>query len=317
MPDLESRYVGCMLGMAIGDALGGPTEFMSFESIRKTWPPGGVTDFCSFRGLPAGSYTDDTEMALAVARGILGASSLDVTAILDAIAGEFVRWYENVDWARSPGTTCTGSVAKLVEGEHWTASGRNDSMGCGTAMRAPPVGLAFAPDRDLLREVAARQSLITHGHDVATAGSVAVALMVAEAVQGAHPDDLLAIVRDSVAEISDVFLEALDRVPPAVELGNTAQAHSLLGPGWTADEAVAGALHALTMHPTSYRDAVLEAANSGGDTDTKACIVGAVLGASLGVGGIPDVWRQHVEDGELLVETGRELLLYVRRHFGI
>ncbi|NWF96501.1 MAG: ADP-ribosylglycohydrolase family protein [Candidatus Thorarchaeota archaeon] len=309
----RDRYEGCLLGLAVGDALGGPTEFLSYEQIRIRWPPDGVTSFMSFRDLPPGSFTDDTEMSIAVARGLTRSQDLSSESILSSIAYEFVEWAKKTRPARSPGLTCMQGVHQLATGVHWSQSGDNDSKGCGSAMRSAPIGLAYPHALDALRFYASKVSLMTHGSPVATAGSVATAYLVARSLDGIPVMNLLP---DLVSFTMPISLEFAGHVQKVIHLTMTSsvrQAHRELGDGWTAEEAVAGAAYANTLHPQSFRDIVLEAANSGGDCDSKACIAGAIAGARLGVQAIPAEWREEVEGRDDLIVLAGELLLLQSR----
>ncbi len=310
---MRDRYVGCMVGLAVGDALGGPTEFYSYEEIRQRWPPDGVSDFVGFRGLPPGSYTDDTEMAISAAERILKAKGREVDQILDSIAEEFKMWYVGMEPARSPGTTSTASVRNLVNGVHWSKSGINDSKGCGSAMRSQPIGLAFHDDEKMLVEIASKSSLMTHGHPVATASAIGTAFLVSKALNDTPVldalDDLLALTQG----ISDEFIETMRYVYKAIDIEDPADLQRLIGQGWTGDEALAWAIRSVARWPDSYDRVVLEAANSGGDADSKACIAGAIAGAYLGVESIPLSWRERVESRDLLVQLGEDLLEYSLR----
>ncbi len=309
----RERYEGCMLGLAVGDALGGPTEFLSYEQIRNRWPPDGVTSFMAFRGLPPGSFTDDTEMSIAVARGLTRSPDLSADTILSSIAREFVEWARRTQPARSPGTTCMQGVHRLAAGVHWSQSGENDSKGCGSAMRSAPIGLAFPHSLDALRFYASKVSLMTHGSPVATAGSVATAYLVARSLDGTEVMDILPDLVSFTMPISPEFAEHVQRVTHLAMTESVKQAHHELGDGWTAEEAVAGAVYANILHPHSFRDIVLEAANAGGDCDSKACIAGAIAGARLGVQAIPPEWRENVEGRDELVALAEQLLLLQRQ----
>lgn len=299
-----------MLGLAIGDALGAPTEFLSYDEIRVRFPPDGVQDFHPFVGLRAGSYTDDTEMTIAIALGILNASKSNLESILDSISTEFVKWYGQTKAGRSPGRTCTSSVSRLRQGVHWSVSGKNDSKGCGTAMRSAPIGLAFRTDLNMLEELATKSSLITHGHPAATAGSIGTAYLVVKALEGIPILDSVESLLERTEGMSKDFTDCIGKIPAALEEENSRKAHEMLGEGWVAEEALAGAIYVCAKHPDSFERVVLEAANANGDTDSKACIAGAIAGAYQGENALPKRWRTQVEDNLLLIELADRLYTF-------
>jgi ADP-ribosylglycohydrolase len=297
-----------MVGLAVGDSVGAATEFLTHEEIRRRWPPSGVDSFQSFRGMRPGSYTDDTEMSIAVANGLLRAKDYSRDAIMESMVKEFIDWSNNTSSARAPGNTCMLGVSRLKGGVHWSESGSNDSKGCGTAMRSAPIGLAYHHALDALIPMASHVSLITHGHPAATAGSIATAFLVASSLPGTATDELLdGLIRHS-RPVSEDFVRHVGLISQALDEESSKSAHELLGRGWVAEEAIAGAIYANIKHPDSFRSIILEAANSGGDTDSKACIAGAIAGARLGLEAIPSGWVEGIENRGLLLSIASDLL---------
>ncbi len=304
---LEDRYHGCTVGLAIGDALGMPTEFLSLREIRDQFGPEGVTDL-EPGAYPAGHFTDDTQMTLALAEGILAAGvDAPVDEIMTEVAREFVAWNEDpVGGHRAPGNTCQTGCRNLAGGSPWREAGVEWSKGCGSAMRAAPLGLAWPGEYERIREIGVAQSIATHGHPCALAGSVAVGALVSMALEDERPESMLRRTVDLTQDISDEFAdhlwtirEALDREPE--------DAWALLGEGWVAEEAVAGALYCFLVSPDDYRATVLRAANTDGDSDSLACIAGAISGAHNGLDAIPQDWRDRVERRDELREVAWRL----------
>ena len=303
----RAHYAGCVVGLAVGDALGMPTEFLSLAEIRARFGPDGVTDL-EEGAWPAGHFTDDTQMTLALAEGILAAgteASLD--AIMAEVSREFVAWDEApVGGHRAPGNTCRTGCRNLAAGVPWREAGVAGSKGCGTAMRAAPVGLAWPGEYERIREVGVAQSLATHDHPCARAGSVAVAALVSMALEREHPSRMLERVIALTGEVSDEFATHLQRVSVALE-AEEEDAWALLGEAWVAEEAVAGALYCFLRSPEDYRATVLRAANTEGDSDSLACIAGAISGAYNGLAAIPEDWRHRVERAEYLLSVADRL----------
>ena len=177
-----------MLGLAIGDALGRPTEFLdSMDAIRQRFGPDGVTDFVP-DAHPLGTYTDDTQMSLCVARALVRAGSDALDALMTEIAREFVEWSRSPDNDRAAGVTCMHGCRNLARGIPWREAGIVESKGCGSAMRTVPIGLFFFDNEPKLIDVARASSQPTHGHPTALAAAAGTALLVAWAVRGDAPD---------------------------------------------------------------------------------------------------------------------------------
>jgi ADP-ribosylglycohydrolase len=304
----RGAYEGCILGLAIGDALGMPTEFISsMGGIRSKFGVEGVTDFAA-GDWPAGHFTDDTQMTLALAEGLLAAGpDASVDALMEEVAREFIAWNEGpVGGHRAPGRTCRAGCRNLADGADWRDAGVANSKGCGSAMRAAPIGLMWPGDYERIREVGIAQSRATHGHPCALAGSVAVGALVSMALEGGRPEGMLERVIDLTADISDEFVEQMRTVSRALEC-DSEDAWTLLGEAWIAEEAVAGALYCFLRSPDDYRATVLCGANTVGDSDSLACIAGAISGACNGADAIPTDWRERVERAEKLREIAERL----------
>jgi len=149
---LIRKYQGCLLGLAIGDVLGAPAEFLSLPKIKKRYGKEGITDFHEWRGFKPGSYTDDTQMSLTTAIGCLRAyqrwRERGIYDSVSVIYRCYLDWLESQndpEQRRGPGRTC---LSALQSGKMGTIEDKiNDSKGCGRVMRTAPVGLAFPSDR--------------------------------------------------------------------------------------------------------------------------------------------------------------------------
>ena len=303
---MEDQYIGCILGLAIGDALGHPVEFLKSSQIRARFGPQGVTDFVAKDHHPPGTYTDDTQMTVALAEALLTAGSGDDDTLMAEVARRFVEWEKSPDNDRAPGMTCLGACEKLARGVPWRETGRNFSKGCGTAMRAAPVGLLYHSDPERIRHVGSITSQITHGHHCATAGSVGAAYLVSLALDRVPPQDMIDPLCELTAPISADFVAKIRQVPTVLDR-DPEEAFAVLGEGWVAEEAVAAALYCCLRTPEDYRASVLAAANASGDCDSIACIAGAISGAYHGTAGIPADWIRRVEKTEYLQDLGRRL----------
>ena len=316
--ELLHRYQGCIVGLAVGDALGHPAEFKSPAQIRTKYGPAGITDFEPAGSHPPGTYTDDTQMSLAVARALIGAD--DSASLYAAMGKEFVAWSKSPENNRSPGMTCMQGCARLAGGISPLEAGIVESKGCGSAMRAAPVALRYHGNIERIVEAAGNQSRLTHRHPTAIAASIAVAVTTElalcntsfggiaweEAGKRVVPEEWFLELLTATNGISEEFTAKLLQVAAVLDLLPEA-AYPLLGEGWVGEEAFAGAFYAFLRSPRDYRQIVLTAANAGGDADSIACIAGAFSGAFNGLHAIPEEWRRQVENAADLLETGTRL----------
>ena len=307
MVTIQSRYEGAMLGLAVGDALGWPVEFMSLAAIRGRYGPEGLSELVPSGSHRAGTFTDDTQMSLALARAILSCGRDDGAKYIAEVAREFVAWSRSPENNRAPGRTCMAACGELARDLAWRAPGHNDSKGCGTAMRTAPIGLAWHGDEERVTRLAAETSLLTHGHAAAIAGGVATALLVHWALEAVDPREMFRRLVDRTRTISDEFLATIEQVPGVLD-HEPESAYAVLGDAWVADEAIACALYAFWRSPNDYRSTVVTAVNMDGDSDSVGCIAGAISGAYNGVEAIPAPWRRTVEQADQLVNVARHLL---------
>ncbi len=304
---------GCVYGLAIGDALGFPVEFSPRETIRRIYGPNGVQDFVLHsRGMfNAGTYSDDTQMTLAVARALID-RSVDVSTeygmdtLMSYMGRQFVDWAKSPSNNRAPGNTCMGGCRNLEYGQSWKESGIPETPGCGSAMRVAPVGLVYHDDEKKLIEVAKNSSIMTHSHPTAVAAAVGAALLTAYAYKQEDPMKMAEKVYDRTVGIDTRFA---NRLMTAFDLRYTEpdQAFDIIGEGWVGDEAVAGAFYSFLRSPNDYKQTILTSANTTGDSDSFACIAGAISGAYNGIQGIPEKWIKQVENSEYLGKIAQEL----------
>lgn len=318
----QDRFEGAILGLAIGDALGYPCEFRTREHIRAAFGDAGVTDFVAVKDPrwpeppwilgkdhPPGTYTDDTQMSLAVAEALIEAGDGDVDALMRSMAARFVEWSRSDDNDRAPGNTCMTACRALGRGVPWREAGVKDSKGAGSAMRAVPIGLRYAGDRERLLEVGRASSVLTHGHPAAIEGAAAVALLTALALERATPEAMHRALLEICAPGSDDLRARLERLPALLGADpGEALGESGLGEAWVAEEAVACALWCFWRTPDDFRATVITAANTDGDSDTIACIAGGISGAYNGASAIPREWRERVENAAGLRDVAARLL---------
>jgi len=331
------RYRGCLLGTAVGDALGAPTQFLEWPDIIKRFGPTGVREFEPWSRFTAGSFTDDTQMTLATARGLLAAAESvlagDHEEVAHAVYEEYLDWLglqADPFHRRGPGNTC---LTALMSGRMGTvAAPLNLSKGCGGVMRVAPVGLALPGRPDEAFALGVATAAITHGHPCGYNPAGCAAAIVARLLVGEPLDEAVEV------ELSRPALddETRDICRKAVELARAgagpdrvlARGGELsggcggagrpdwapLGEGWVGEEALAIAVYcalAFAGEPGGpeavFEAAVRAAANHSGDTDSTAAVTGAILGAALGEAAIPRRWAEAVEARDEILALAGEI----------
>jgi poly(ADP-ribose) glycohydrolase ARH3 len=291
------RARGALLGTFAGDALG-----MPFEGA----PPAAIPERLVMLDarLGRGTYTDDTEMAIALAESLLERGGIDARALGRAFADAHDprRGY-------GPGTT---EVLRLVRsGVHPHAAagslfGGEGSQGNGAAMRVAPVAVRYAGDRAALAKAARGSARVTHAHPLAVDAAVVQATAIAAALVGEAPLEA-ALAAATTAELKGRLIKAarlLDSRP------QPAEAAAALGNQPTGHESVPVAIYSAAAHD-SVEAATTFAVRCGGDTDTIGAMAGAIAAARAGATAIPSGWLEALEDGpkgRSHVETLAELL---------
>ncbi len=304
----RSRVLGTVLGAAIGDAMGHPTEFKKLPEIRKQWGAAGVSRFELFReenGQRFAPYTDDTQMAEAVLRTLLESRSDDLDATMTRMAKAFVRWANDPQGGhRAPGNACLAGCAALARGVHWSEAGGEKAGGCGSVMRAYPFGLLFADDLERAERWAVEHSKLTHRDPIALAACAAMAVGTALALHRTAPESVLtamiAAARRHDGKTAIMMQRAWDEAREGVSPDTTLTWLQ----SWAAHEAIAAGVYIFARHPDDPRAAILEGANTDGDSDSIATIAGALVGARCGIDALPVEWVEQVERSKELHELG-------------
>ena len=305
-----SRYRGCLLGGAVGDALGYPVEFMKEDAIWARYGSKGIRTL-SQAGVPA-PISDDTQMTLFAANALIY-SKRQGKNLSESLWLAYREWLgtqgdksrmddpahpkmwiygdKRLHARRAPGNTCLHAIRTSPEGGtmHQPV---NNSKGCGTVMRAAPFGLAISAataqgngSADVYK-MAARDAALTHGHEMAWASSGILAQILFEIVQQ-HPQRDYAL-QDAIAKTGGPgdkkIRNLLDR---AVSLALTPSVSDLegihrLGEGWVAEEALAIAVFCAVRYQNDFSAAIRAAVNHKGDSDSTGAVCGNILGAWLG-----------------------------------
>jgi ADP-ribosylglycohydrolase len=330
----RSRVRGCLLGGAIGDALGAPVEFWSAERIVAEHGAAGV------RSCP-GRITDDTQMTLFTVQGLIRAGirrdhglGLTVavaheaydhwldTQILPGPPDDAVGPLGRAAWLydrRAPGKTCLDALTRARDGaahiRRYGDQAANDSKGCGGVMRVAPVGLLPPDGADdaWFLDSAATLAGYTHGHTTGRLAAGALGSVVHHLVAGADLDGALDATVALLAD-RDGHEETTAALAAARALAGTKptpETVATLGAGWVAEEALAIAVYAALAHPgpDEMLDALSAAVTHDGDSDSTGAICGNILGAWHGETALPPPLVFTVEGRGTILELADDLVL--------
>jgi ADP-ribosyl-[dinitrogen reductase] hydrolase len=281
--NLDDRIEGCFIGLAVGDALGVPVEFSDRESLKQN----PVTDMRGFGtwNQPPGTWSDDSSLAFCTAE------SLTKGYDLNDIGQSFVKWMNEGYWGAHHkvfdiGNATRQAISKLSSGVDSLHSGNtsNDSNGNGSLMRIAPASIYFHQLNDVeLRKKMQEISGITHAHSISVSMCYEFSKMVQLIIAG--KEKLVAC---------EKFGRMYQNMPEENIHSSGYVVHTLEASVWS------------FINSSSYSEAVLKAVNLGEDTDTTACVTGAVAGLYYGVESIPETWRNAIarrDDIILLAKT--------------
>ena len=302
---MDDRATGALLGLACGDALGRPVEFRQPSTIRNRH--GRVTEMLAdgTHGQPAGTITDDTEMALCIARSL---TTNDVFVPAD-IARRFIDWYQSGPF--DVGLLTAAVIQRLQDGEPWHQAGyaewerrpEGSNAGNGSVMRCAPHSLAFATDLDTLITVSRASSAITHADPRCQWGCAILNVTLAGLLTDVDEPLARALAQTTAApaELRQACEEVLavtrgDQPPDTVSLDNS---------GYVVTTVQAGLYHGLTA--STAEEAIISAVMMGGDTDPLAAVTGAVAGARFGASALPTRWQTALDTADELTATATSL----------
>ena len=290
----EERYLGCLIGLACGDALGGPVEFDTRQQMDARFPDG-LREFTGggWLHLFPGEITDDTQMSLDVARSLCTFPDGN----MDDLAGRFLAWRNSQP--KDIGNTTRDALDRLARGVPWNEAGEQahqnrgprDSAGNGAIMRCAPVAMRFRSSAVKLRDISIDVSRITHANPLCTWASVAVDQAIAALLDGATLP--VAFERSATSIDSESVLLAISQ-------STTSSRDEIASGGYVLDT-LSAAFWSLRQSE-SFEEAVVTAVGLGGDTDTTGAVVGAMAGAYYGLDAIPARWRDRVQYRDELTE---------------
>ena len=288
---LLRRAHGCLLGQLAGDSLGSLVEFQSADAIRRRYP-GGLHDLADGGtfGTIAGQPTDDSELALTLARSLVATGGYDP----DSVAGAYAYWYGSQPFdigattARALRAAAGAALPSIAEAASRSAD--RESQANGSLMRISPLGIwGHAMDPDALAEVARAESRLTHPNAVCQDACAVFVVAVAHAVgTGASAREVYAFTRHWAERgcrepaVRDALDAAARAAPASFEINS----------GWVLT-AFQNAFHRL-LHAPTLEEGIVSTVMAGGDTDTNAAIAAALLGAVHGREAVPLRWRRLI-----------------------
>lgn len=335
------KFRGCMIGGAVGDALGYAVEFLREKQIFSKYGRPGITEYSKENGVAI--ISDDTQMTLFTANGLLHGTTRKKTRGIMGSYSSYIQlmykcWYRTqtecyplkddflYSWLlnvpelfrhRAPGITCLSAIESGANGT--VEKPINDSKGCGGVMRVAPVGLYFSDrnmsilDSDM---IAAEAAAITHGHElgyIPAAAFVHIIRMICED----ENISLRSAVLDSNRAMEKLFPKAkhmeyyTSLIEKAVELADSEEddleAIHLLGEGWVAEETLAIAVFCALRYENDFEKAMIASVNHNGDSDSTGAVTGNILGAYLGYRSVPQKFITDLELHDIIIEIADDL----------
>lgn len=335
-------FIATLVGGAIGDALGYEVEFKKLEEIKSTFGESGITELEMNSQNGEALISDDTQMTLFTADGLIWAYNRMRMRGIGSYAGSgtyqsYLRWYytqtrnlpaetdqvwlkkqlheENgsiLDYKelfsnRAPGNTCLSALGSGRMGS--IEQPINQSKGCGGVMRVAPIGLFLHKEPEYAFKIGSDIAAITHGHPTGYLSAGAFATIIAELVNGKTILDST-MTALSVLKKHANHEECLAALDLALELSakdlEPEKAISIIGEGWIAEEALAISLYC-SLIEADFKKSLALSVNHDGDSDSTGSICGNILGAHYGFHVIPKEWMDVLELKELIVEVSNNL----------
>ena len=292
---MQDAYLGCLFGLAVGDAIGTSVEFRypgTFEPVTDMLGGGAFN-------LKAGEWTDDTSMALCLAQSLLSRKGFDPQDQMQ----RYLAWRHS-GYMSSNGecfdignTTSAALDVYEATGEPYVGLSHSRSAGNGSIMRLAPIPMYFIGSEDLELH-AANSSKTTHAHPDCIAACIVLSNILKGLLLG---DSKEYAIRSSITGSLNITNKIKDIVLNKTYVTST----SIAGTGYVV-ESLEAALWAFTRG-SSFKECVLLAVNLGNDADTTAAVTGQLAGAFYGYNSIPEQWVSKIAKFELIERIASEL----------
>ncbi len=299
---LGDRLRGALLGIAVGEALGAPADYLTADQIVERY--GIITDMVGggCHGLEPGETTDATAMMLCLAESLADVGGFDAEDVMD----RYLAWFDSVPLDMS--LAVRTSLLSYRSGTPWDLASRRaheilggPTAGNGSLMRCAPLAMRYLNDPETRRATTQRESTLTHFDRLAGASCVAFNDLLAAAVH----DEL----REQLPIIAEAMMDEDKRVSATLREAVEAEPEEIQSSAFVLDTLCAAVWSVLRTH--SFEDALVLAVNLGGDADTVAAVTGALAGAVHGETGIPSRWLERVCVYERVVAVADRLTALV------
>lgn len=338
MRDLN-KFKGCLVGGAVGDALGYSVEFQSIYEIQERYGLKGIREYELESSVA--KISDDTQMGLFTATALLvGTTNIiaedKMSSYRSFIRDSYKDWLktqtqtfpiqgEKFSWLlnekrlfvqRSPGRTCISALSK--GGDGLIGNPINNSKGCGGVMRVAPIGLYFSGKDINVEDVdylGAESAALTHGHELGYISAAALTHIIFLLSQDENIT-ILEAVNSAMLSLEKMFKSTHQKrlnslITKAINLSNQniddINAISILGEGWVAEETLAIAIYSAIKYEDDFEKAIIASVNHSGDSDSTGSVTGNIVGTYLGYDKIPSKYLENLELKDLILEVATDL----------
>lgn len=328
------RARGCLIGGAVGDALGYVVEFDSLNRIRQKYGQQGIQAYDPDPRTGTAIISDDTQMTLFTANGLLLSEARGGQPVEDWIYKAYLDWLRTqfanqktkpVCWLngipelndrRAPGNTCLQALSSGEMGR--VEAPINNSKGCGGVMRVAPVaiyGLRKGWDLEKIDQLGAAAAAITHGHSLGYMSAAALVDIVYRILNGETIENAVCLSTNFMEKLyadDPLTLELVKGMRLAQALAQDTvrtdiQCLDLLGEGWVGEETLFVAIYCALKYANDFDRAMTVSVNHGGDSDSTGAVTGNLLGAYVGYEAIPEKWKTQLELRETILEVADDL----------
>jgi len=335
---------GSFIGGAAGDALGYAVEFKYIDEIFAEYGEKGITEYELDKVSGKALISDDTQMTLFTANGLLIGDTRGRMRGVRAypryyVATAYRDWlvtqhylFENrntsecISWLcevpelyelRAPGNTCIWAL-KIPDSEDNIKNPKNNSKGCGGVMRIAPVALNYPnTDIEILDMESAHIAAITHGHSLGVMPAATLCHIINRIVFSKGDSTLKEIIIEAKNTTEKLFKgdehlkELTDLIDLAIALSENDESDleniKKLGEGWVAEETLAIAIYCSLKYQNDFSKGIIAAVNHNGDSDSTGAVTGNILGALLGYDAIEDKWKENLECKEIILEMADDI----------
>ncbi len=340
----EQRYTGCLLGCALGDSLGYPVETMTSSEILNVFGKRGITAPVIDKQVGAALVSDDTQMALFTAEGIIWADRLgaknEISSYTSYVFYAYQRWlytqknmlasraYSHVlddspvyssrlmkekelFVQRAPDETCIEALMGAAEHNYGKLTNViNSSKSCSAVVRGAPAGLYFHRDSERAFRMASEFAAITHTHPTGYLAAGALGTIISELVNGADIEEAVDMAI-YILKGYDGCMETCRALDHARSLDASEvpplEAVRRLGLGQAAEEALAIAVYCALCHGSNIENALLLSVNHDGDSDSTGAICGSIVGAAFGESALPKKWLKKLQLSDTIRAVSEDL----------